>query len=70
MLSNSFPSTLSKIDIKGSFVKPFYELYPQTTHATQEEFPSLNKKESKIDQRGRKEYSKTLESLHSEEEGD
>ena len=40
------------------------------THATQEEFPSLNKKESKTHQRGRKEDSKEPKSLYSEEEGD
>ena len=40
------------------------------THATQEEFPSLNKKESKTHQRGKKEDSKEPESLHNEEEGD
>ncbi|RVW68710.1 G-type lectin S-receptor-like serine/threonine-protein kinase [Vitis vinifera] len=39
-------------------------------HATQEEFPSLNKKESKPHQRGRREDFKELESLHNEEEGD
>ena len=55
---------------RGSFAKHFYELYPQTTHDTQEEFPSLNKKEFKTHQRERKEDSKAPESLHSEEEGD
>ena len=55
---------------KGVVCQVFYELYPQTTHATQEEFPSMNKKESKTHQRGRKEDSKELESLHNEEEGD
>ena len=70
MLTCSFPSTLSKIHIKGLFVKPFYELYPQMTHATQEGFPSLNRREPKTHQRGRKEDSKEPEPLHSEEEGD
>ena len=70
MLTYSFPSILSKINIKGSFAKPFYELSPQMTHVTQEEFPSLNKKKSKTHQRGRKEDSKKPESLHKQEEGD
>ena len=42
-LTNSFPSILSKIYIRVSFAKSFYELYPQTTHATQKEYLSLNK---------------------------
>ena len=69
-LSNFFPSTLSKIYIKRPLAKPFYEFCPQTTHAIQTEFPSLNKRESKTHQRGTKEDSKEPESLHSEEEGD
>ena len=47
---SSFPNTnkflssiLSKIYIRVSFAKSFYELYPQTTHATQKEYLSLNK---------------------------
>ena len=68
--NDSFPSTLSKIYIKGLFAKPFYELYPQKTHATQKEFPLLNRGEPKTHQRGRKEDSKEPEPLHSEKEGD
>ena len=55
---------------KGTICHAFYELYPQMTHAIQEEFPSLNKKESKTHQRGRKTNSKEPESLHNEEDGD
>ena len=69
-LTYSFPSILSKINIRGSFAKPFYELYPQKPHATQEEFPSLNKKKSKPHQRGRRKDSKEPKSLYNEEEGD
>ena len=69
-LTNSFHFILSKIYTRGSFAKPFYKLYPQMTHATQGEFPSLNKRESKTHQRRRKKDSKEPESLHNEEEGD
>ena len=40
------------------------------THVTQEEFPSLNKREPKTHPIGRKEDSKESEPLHSEKEGD
>ena len=70
MLTYSFPSKLTKIYIKGSFAKPFYKLSPQTPHATQEEFPSLNKRESRPHQRKRKEDSTEPESLHNKVKGD
>ena len=50
--------------------KPFYEFSLQTPHATQEEFLSLNKRESKPHQRRRKEDSTEPESLHNEVKSD
>ena len=70
MLTNSFPSKLTKIYIRKPFAKPFYKLSPQTPYATQEEFTSLNKRESKPHQRRRKEDFIELESLHNEVKGD
>ena len=68
--ANIFLSFQTVQTIHKSFANPFYELFPQKPHATQEEFPSLNKKESKPHQRGRKEDSKEPKFLHNKEEGD
>ena len=70
MLTSSFPSTLSKIYIKGPLTRPFYELYLWRTHATQEEFLSFSRRESKTPQREKKVDAKEPVTLYSEEECD
>ena len=68
--ANIFLSFQTVQNIHKSFANPFYELSPQKPHVTQEEFPSLNKRESRPHQRGRKEDFTESESLHNEVKGD